>query len=168
MYSTDHEIIPIVNLHDEIIGYKTRGEITTDDIYRVAACRIKDGDGNVLLAQRSWTKKNNPGKRWPAVAGTVWKDESYLDNILKEIKEEVNIDANVDDLTQWPKQYRDWINKYFWQWFVLTYAWDKSLLQAEAWAVEQLKRYTPDELQDFLIQHSADCLQSLKWAFIHL
>lgn len=166
--STDHEVIPVVDLHDEVIGYKTRGEITTNDIYRVAACRIKDGEGNILLAQRSWTKKNNPGKRWPAVAGTVGKDETYIDNILKEIKEEVSINANIDDLTRWPKRYKDSEHKHFQQRFTLIYTGPKEVLQAEEVAVEQTRRYTPTELQEFLTQHPADCVQSLEWCFYNL
>ena len=61
--STGEQIIPVVNKQDEIICYKARKDITRDDIYRVSACRITDEQGNILLAQRAWTKKNNPGKR---------------------------------------------------------------------------------------------------------
>jgi len=32
---SSEEIIPVVNEQDEIIGYKKRADITTDDIYRV-------------------------------------------------------------------------------------------------------------------------------------
>lgn len=168
MSSTDLEIIPVVNHNDDIIWYKARKDITHEDIYRVSACWIKDKEWNILLAQRSFTKKHNPGKRWPAVAGTVQQDETYLQNIIKEIKEEVNIDAIESDVMLWPKRLRDGEHKYFWQWFILTYTWDKSLLKAEEWAVEQLKRYTPDELQDLITNHWEDCLQSLEWCFNNL
>jgi isopentenyldiphosphate isomerase len=63
MSSSGEQIITVVNKQDEIIGYKARKDITRDDTYRVAACRIRDEQGNILLAQRAWTKKHNPGKR---------------------------------------------------------------------------------------------------------
>ena len=162
------EIIPVVNLDDEIIWFKSRNDITTDDIYRVSACRIRDADGNILLAQRSFTKKNNPWKRWPAVAGTVSKDETYLQNIIKEIKEEINIDATEQDLTAWPKKFRDWDRKYFWQWYVFTYTGSKDILIAEEWAVEQLKRFVPQELKEFLTSNRDECLTSLERCFNNL
>lgn len=162
------EIIPVVNLDDEIIWYKSRNNITTDDIYRVSACRIRDADGNILLAQRSFTKKNNPWKRWPAVAGTVSKDETYLQNIIKEIKEEISIDATEQNLTVWPKQFRDWEHRYFRQWYVLIYIWPKDVIQPEVWAVEQLKRFTPQELKEFLTSNRDECLTSLERCFNNL
>ena len=168
MSNTDNEIIPIVDLNDEIIGYKARKEIATEDIYRVSACWIKDKEGNILLAQRAFTKKNNPWRRWPAVAGTVAKDETYLQNIIKEIQEEVNIIASEKDLMLWPKRLRDWEHKYFWQWFILTYTGPKETLKAEKWAVEQLKRYTPIELKNLIENHSDECLTSLERCFNNL
>ena len=57
------EIIPLVNEQDEIIGYKERAEIKTEDIYRVSALRITNSQGEILVAQRAFTKKNNPGTR---------------------------------------------------------------------------------------------------------
>ena len=168
MSNTDNEIIPIVDLNDEIIGYKARKDITTEDIYRVSACWIKDESGNILLAQRSLSKKNNPWKRWPAVAGTVAKDETYLQNTIKEIQEQVNIIAWETDLTIWPKRLRDGEHKYFWQWFILTYTGPKRNIKAEEWAVEQLRRYTPIELGEFIKDYPDQCLTSLERCFNNL
>ena len=83
------ELIPLVNDDDEIIGYKERAEIQTEDIYRVSALRITNSQGEILVAQRAFTKRNNPGTRWPAVLGTVEKGETYYDNIQKELFEEL-------------------------------------------------------------------------------
>lgn len=54
------ELIPIVNLDDEIIGYKERSKITSQDIYRVSALWIENSKGEILLAQRGFMKRNNP------------------------------------------------------------------------------------------------------------
>ena len=82
-------LIPVVNEQDEIIGYKERAEIQKEDIYRVTALRITNSKGEILIAQRALTKKNNPGTRWPAVSGTVEKGETYDENIEKEMYEEL-------------------------------------------------------------------------------
>ena len=82
-------LIPVVNEQDEIIGYKERAEIQKDDIYRIVSLRITNPQGQILIAQRAFTKKHAPGKRSPAVAGTVEKGETYEQNIRKEAKEEL-------------------------------------------------------------------------------
>jgi 8-oxo-dGTP pyrophosphatase MutT (NUDIX family) len=105
------ELIPIVDLNDEIIGYKARSEIAHDDIYRISWCRIRDQKGAILLAQRARTKKRNPGKRWPAAAGTVEQWETYLENIIKEIWEEIGIEVQASDLIVWTKKYNDYKDK---------------------------------------------------------
>lgn len=45
--------IIIVNDRDEIIGYKERGTLAQQDIYRVSALWIKNPLGNILLAKRA-------------------------------------------------------------------------------------------------------------------
>ncbi len=151
--STGEQIIPVVNKQDEIIWYKPRKDITHDDIYRVAACRITDDEGNILLAQRAWTKKHNPGKRWPAVVWTVAQGETYQQNILHEIYEEIWLQVTSQDITLWFKSFFDHDWQYFWQWFFLTYTWPKDALQPEVWAVEQLRRCTKEELKTYLLTH---------------
>lgn len=145
--NSDNEIIPIVDINDEIIWYKTRKDLTHEDICRITWCRITDGDGKILLAQRAWTKKANPWKRWPAVAWTVSKDETYLDNIIKEIKEEIGLDVDPTDLQIKVKRYSEY-NQKMWQRFVLQYKGAKDKLIKQDAEVEQLKRYTPKELKD--------------------
>lgn len=83
--------IVVVNENDEVVGAKKRGTIATDDIYRVSALWITNSNGDVLLAQRALTKKNDPGKWGPAVAGTVEEGETYLGNITKETEEEIGL-----------------------------------------------------------------------------
>ncbi len=83
--------IPVVNEQDEIIGYKDRKDRTPTDIIRVSAIWITDENGNILLQQRKLTKKENPGKWGPAVAGTVEEGETYEGNAYKEMEEEIGI-----------------------------------------------------------------------------
>ena len=162
--SSQDEIIPIVNLDDEIIWYKARKDITSEDIYRVSACWIKDSDWNILLAQRSYTKRNDPGKWSAAVAWTVEKWESYEHNITKETSEEISLIVNKEDLIIWKKIYLNENNHQIsWQRFLYIYDWDKSVLRAEEWAVEQLKRFSPEDLKELIDSFPDDFLESVKW-----
>lgn len=135
---------------DIVVWYKKRSEITTQDIYRVSACRIVDEQGNILLSQRSMTKKHDPGKWGPAVAGTVSEGEGYLETIVREIPEEIGIEVSAEQLIRWPKKLTTGLWTYFGQWFFLVYTWSKDLLRPEVWAVEQLARYAPESLKSVL------------------
>ena len=146
MSNSDNEIVPIVDINDEIIWYKARKNITKDDICRITWCRITDGEGKILLAQRAWTKKSNPWKRWPAVAWTVAKWESYWDSIIKEIKEEIGLDIDSTDLQIKVKRYSEY-NKKMLQRFTLQYRGAKDQLIKQDSEVEALKRYTPQTLK---------------------
>ncbi len=85
--------IIVVDENDKEIGVKERSKITHDDIYRVSGLWLTNSKGEILLAQRSFNKPrdNDPGKWGPAVAGTVDEDETYKENIQKEIKEELGL-----------------------------------------------------------------------------
>lgn len=167
MSNSDNEIIPIVNLDDEVIGYKARKDITKDDICRITWCRITDGEGKILLAQRAWTKKANPWKRWPAVAWTVAKWESYLDSIIKEIKEEIGLDIDSTDLHIKVKRYSEY-NKKMGQWFTLIYKDDKNKLIKQDSEVEALKRYSQKELEDQIWKNPDIFTPWTLWAFNNL
>jgi len=92
----------IVNEDDNIIGVKTRSNIKPSDIYRVSCLWLRNSKNEVLLAQRSLSKRNDPGLWGPAVAGTVAENETYEENIIKEIKEE--LDLSEMNLTLGPKK----------------------------------------------------------------
>jgi isopentenyldiphosphate isomerase len=83
--------IIIVNEKDEIIGFKERSKVKTDDIYRVSALWAENAKGDILMAQRAFSKMNSPGKWGPAVAGTVEEGETYDSNITKEAEEEIGL-----------------------------------------------------------------------------
>ena len=91
-------IIPIVNEQDEIIEYKDIRNRNPKEICRVSAIWLVDSDGNILLAQRAFSKKVDPGKWGPSVAGTVEKGETYEENIIKESKEEIGLTKNTEEL----------------------------------------------------------------------
>jgi len=110
--------IIIVNDEDEGVGVKDRETLDySKDIYRVSALWIANNHGQSLLAKRAYTKKHNPGKWGPAVAGTVEEGETYESNITKEADEELGI-KNVK-LKKAIKELVRGRYKHFTQWFFL-------------------------------------------------
>lgn len=80
----------IVDQDDNEIGVKDRNGVG-NEIYRVAALWVTNPKGAILLAQRSFNKKNSPGRWGPAVAGTVEEGETYETNVIKEAEEEIGL-----------------------------------------------------------------------------
>lgn len=108
--------IPIVNEQDEVIEHKDRTDVDPAvDIVRSASLWITNSNGDILLAQRKFTKRNNPGKWSEAVGGTVEDDDSYESTMLREAEEEIGITVTQYELG--PKQYIDSPSKYFVQWY---------------------------------------------------
>lgn len=67
-------LITLVDVHDAVIGYKPVDELDrANDIYRVTSAWINNDKNELLLAQRSFTKKIYPGAWDVGVAGTVEK-----------------------------------------------------------------------------------------------
>ena len=89
------EKVIVVDKNNNIIGSKYRDELQSNDIIRVVGVWIENEKGEVLIAQRSFNKKHDPGKWGPAVAGTLEEGESYALNILKEVKEEIGISLSL-------------------------------------------------------------------------
>lgn len=82
----------IVDADDRLIGHKWAEEFDPEkDIWRVSALWLRNAKKEVLIAQRSYNKKNSGGLWGPAVAGTLEYDETYEQNIVKEITEEIGL-----------------------------------------------------------------------------
>lgn len=111
------EMFIIVDDNDSIIDHKAFGDIKTEDIYRVAGLCITNKNGEILLAKRSMTKKNSPGRWGPAVSGTVEEGESYEENIIKETEEELGLEG-IRPVKGLKMRVRGEHN-YFGQWFML-------------------------------------------------
>jgi isopentenyldiphosphate isomerase len=161
-----NQLIPIVNQEDEIIWHKARSEITKDDIYRVSALWIENSQWEVLLAQRGFMKKNNPGKWWPAVAWTIDIWETYEENIYKEAFEELWIQDKKFVFSQklfnnGPKFF------YFCSWYFLILDADISEFILEYPHVESVRWFSKEEIRNML-QNSPESLSAveyMKWKF---
>ena len=83
--------IPIVNGNDEVIGYKERGETTSEDISRIVALHVFNENYEVLIAKRHSTKSIDPDKWGPSVSGGVEEGYDYDMTVVKEAEEEIGL-----------------------------------------------------------------------------
>lgn len=135
----------IVNEQDEVIGYKSRDEIFPTDIYRVAALWVTNSKGDILLAQRAMSKKNDPGKWGPAVAGTVEEGETYDSNIVKEAFEELGL-RDIQPIIG-PKVRMSGVHQYWLQWYSLVVDQPIEYFKPEPKEVMAIRWFTPGELK---------------------
>jgi isopentenyldiphosphate isomerase len=138
----------IVDENDNLIGHKVRLEIDWEtDIYRVTSLWVTNSRGDVLLAQRSHTKRSDPGKWGPAAAGTLEKDETYESNVYKEAEEEIGLTGVT--FVQGPKLREDTPRRLFCQFYSAVVDWPLSSFVIESEEVEQIKWMPKKEfLQD--------------------
>ncbi len=151
--------IPIVNEQDEIIGYKDRDDKDPKDICRVSGLWITAPSGDILLAQRSFSKKRDPGLWGPAVAGTVEEGETYETNIIKEAKEEIGLSGLKPIIG--PKIRRSTSHEYFVQWFMATVDQNYPFKKQDE-EVEALRWFTKKEILKLLKEKPEIFLSNFK------
>lgn len=152
--------ITIVDANNSIIGAKERGTLKYNDVYRVSALWLTNSKHEVLLAQRKWTKKNNPGKWGPAVAGTIDEGESYEQNIIKETEEEIGL-TGVDFKTG-PKLFvDDGEHKFFGQWFTATVDREASDFEIQEEEVEAVRWISLAGLKSELMDNPTEYIGSI-------
>ena len=160
--------IIIVDENDEPIGHKRRDIIDHNDIYRVSGLWLTDSKtGDVLLAQRKWTKKNDPGMWSAAAAGTNDKGETYEQNIAKEVWEELGLKGI--SFIRGPKQFiDDGKHRFFGQWFLAQTDKDTTEITIQEEELEAVKWLPAAELVADVERHPSyyppyikDCLTVL-------
>jgi isopentenyldiphosphate isomerase len=141
-------LVPLVNEFDEVIGFKQRDEITPTDINRATGLWITNSKKEILLARRSLTKRFSPNRWGPAAAGTLEKDESYLENIIKEMQEELGL-GNITPLPV-KKLLMSGYHPHFTQWFscVIDKPCNSFTIQTEE--VSEIRWFTPEEVLKML------------------
>ena len=145
MQDNTKEDVIIVDENDKIIEYKKRWTILHSDIYRVSALLIKNSNWEFLLAQRKFTKKNNPWKWSFTVAGTIEKWETYDSNIKKEIEEEIGI-SNLN-YKKWDKKRIIWKHNYFCQFYSAILDKDLDYFTIQEEEVESIRWFSLDEIK---------------------
>ncbi len=135
--------IPIVNESDEIIGYEDRKDRIPGSITRITSLWVGNEKGEVLLAQRAFTKKDSPGVWGPAAAGSVEEGETYDSNAVKEAEEEIGLKGA--ELIPWQKSRRTTSHAYFVQSYVAFIKSDYPLVKQDD-EVEAIKWFSEEEL----------------------
>ena len=78
---------------------ETRKKVHQEGLYhRIVVIAIIDKSGNLLMQQRSIKKKTNPEKWDISVAGHVSSGQTSIQAAIREVKEEVGIDINEEEL----------------------------------------------------------------------
>lgn len=128
--------IIIVDKEDRPIALKRYDKVDYEDIYRVSALWLTDTkSGDCLITQRKWTKHHDPGKWMAAASGTVDEGETYTQNMVKEIEEEIGL-TNLQ-LILGPKEFvDDGKHRFFVQWFLAGVDKDKVTVKIQEEEVE--------------------------------
>ncbi|MEK7175320.1 MAG: NUDIX domain-containing protein [Patescibacteria group bacterium] len=163
MTETTKPKIIIVDENDKIIGYKNRGSLDENDIYRVSALWITNSNGQILLARRHHTKVKHPNMWGPAVAGTVEESESYEENIIKEMEEELGI-KNMEIIIG-PKVKIDNQYHHFGQWYTLVVDMELKQFKIQEDEVEEIKWFSPEEFKKQFQEHPEEFLPTMKKYF---
>ncbi len=153
--------IPIVNQNDEVIAYKNREDLDVDnDIVRSASLWITNSKGDILLAQRTFDKRTDPGKWAEAVGGTVDNEDSYEQTVYREADEELGIKNELFNLG--PKQFvAGPPAHYFVQWYDVVLDWPIEKFVPQDSEVEQIAWWNPEELQRDMAAHPEKYIYAL-------
>jgi 16S rRNA (adenine1518-N6/adenine1519-N6)-dimethyltransferase len=88
------EIFDVVDEHDEVTGQAARGEVHAQGLlHRAVHVLVFNKRGDVLLQQRSMLKDAHPGVWDSSVSGHLDAGESYETAAVRELAEEMGIDA---------------------------------------------------------------------------
>lgn len=153
--------IIIVDENDNQIGVKERDAVDRDnDIYRVSCLWLFNSHGEILLAQRAFTKRHDPGTWGPAVAGTIEEGETYESNIVKETEEEIGISGL--SMVKGDKVFRDGNRRHFTQRFFAITDLDIHDFRPDPREVHSTRWWKREEFESALHKHPENFLPSLK------
>lgn len=156
--------IVVVDEEDNIIGHEERAAVDEKGLrYRVSALWITNSQGDILLAKRAMTKKHDPGKWGPAVAGTVDEGESYEDNIIKEAEEEIGL-TNFQ-MKKGPKTKSDGKHKHFTQWFLAVVDKPSPSFTRQEEEVAEIRWFSKEEIEACVREHPDEFLVKARHLF---
>ena len=99
MYSTDHEILEIVDSNDNVIGTATRAEIhRLRLLHRSVHIFVFNRSGEIYIQRRSVSKDRHALKLDSSAAGHVDPGETYEQTAIRELEEELGIQAAVTEI----------------------------------------------------------------------
>lgn len=154
--------VVVVDNNDNEIGLRHYNKLRYDDIYRVSALWLTDTvTDECLITQRRWSKHNDPGKWMAAVSGTIEEGESYDENIVHEIEEEIGLTKL--ELTKGPKEFvDDGKHKFFVQWYFSKTHKNKVSIVIQEDEVESYAWISKKKLQQDVINNPQQFVPSMR------
>ncbi len=144
----NEELLFVVDENNSPIEPKTRKEVHENGYWhRISHIWIINSEKQILCQKRSILKDINPGKWEAHFGGHVAAGEEYVDNAVKETKEEVGIDRKKEDMI-FVKTYAYQKDKEFqgifytkWDGDITTLVLEKEEVEKIAWMnIEELKK----------------------------
>jgi isopentenyl-diphosphate delta-isomerase len=103
IHSTDNEILEIVDSHDNVVGTATRAEIHRKGLqHRAVHIFVFNADGQMYVQRRSAAKDRHPLKLDSSAAGHVDPGETYQQTAVRELNEELSVNAAVSEVLKIP------------------------------------------------------------------
>ncbi len=152
--------IIIVDENDNPIGFRERMERGDTDIARVTGLCVYNAKREVLIAQRVFTKRYDPGKWGPAVSGTVEEGETYESNIIKEAMEEIGLPVDASKLVTDSHRLAIGQHHYFRQMFYYQCDWPIEKFKIEEKEVAQIRWINIGELAAQVKEHPENFIAS--------
>lgn len=92
------DLVEILNKQNEYTGeIKKRNELVDGEYRNLIHLWIIDDEGKILIQKRSSEKKHYPNK-WSITSGCVNSKETFVDTCIREAKEELDVDIDVENL----------------------------------------------------------------------
>jgi isopentenyl-diphosphate Delta-isomerase len=154
--------IPIVNEKDEVLCYKERGTEEQMDLYRTTGLWLTNSNGEVLLARRALDKAHDPGIWGPAAAGTVEKGETYESNIIKEVKEELDLEVELKKSIKIKRFSKERPHNYLTQWFTAKIDISAKEINFDKVEVDTVKWFSKKELSKKVSTNPENFLTTIK------
>ncbi|MDQ3099299.1 MAG: NUDIX domain-containing protein [bacterium] len=152
MIDTSTELFDIVDENDNLLGItKPRDQVHKEmiDWHRTTGIFIVNSKKQVLCQQRSMQKDVEPGVWQPFFGGHLKAGETYIQNAIAELKEELNLTVNEKDLMNVYKVKREYY-MHFSELFVYYWNGDASQLQFNDGEVEQVKWMSIQEFENLI------------------
>lgn len=89
------ELLDVVDIEDRVTGVKKRGEIHAQGLmHRAVHILVFNSAGQLFMQKRSMSKDESPGQWDTSAAGHVDSGEAYHDCAVRELAEELGIEAD--------------------------------------------------------------------------
>lgn len=142
------ELLQIVdeNTGDLIGKQLTRKEVIENKLWcRTTNIFVMNTKGQILCHQRSLNKERFPGWWMTHFGGHVSGEETYDDNAVKEVAEEIGIAVEKEELLPWrtskKEESRLWVRDY-----ITIFDGDSSELEIQKSEIEQVKWFSPEQI----------------------